>query len=188
MNKRNIKNQNAFKHTVKSNNDDNMGFTLEDNLDKMYKNSAEKPKAEEDPGIKMWEERKNEVDNLEKELITAINNGKIKFTYDPKIKGNHVFISTIIVYSRIYPPPFDIFLIAVEGKNMIDYKTATYAVKYLNNYYILKENTFPMFHSLTVDIKKVTKEEIETEIEKYKANSKYRLIEDKPGREYFAYK
>ena len=71
---------------------------------------------------------------------------------------------------------------------MIDYKTATYAVKYLNNYYILKENTFPMFHSLTVDIKKVTKEEIETEIEKYKANSKYRLIEDKPGREYFAYK
>ncbi len=172
---------------MKNNNDDNMGFTLEDNLDKMYKNGAEKPKAEEDPGIKMWEERRNELDNFKKELINAINSNKTKFNYDPKIKGNHVSILSIIIF-RAYPTNFDIFLIAVEGKNMFDYKTATYAVKYLNNYYILKENTFPMFHSLTVDIKKATKEEIETEIEKYKTNSKYTLIGDKAGRDYFAYK
>lgn len=165
-----------------------MKFTLKDNLDKMYKNSAEKPKAEEDPDIKKWEEKKNEIDNLEKELITAINNGKIKFTYDPKIKGNHVFISTIVIYSRIYPPQFDIFLIAVEGKDMFDNKTATYALKYLNKYYILKEITHTMLHSLIVDIKKATKDDIEKEIDRYKTNPKYKLIGDLAERQYFAYK
>lgn len=166
-----------------------MGFTLNDNLGKMYKNSDKKPEIAEKQGNTVAEETKKEIDNFKNQLLNAINTNERKLVYVPKIKDRYVSISTILVYNRVYPLNlrFEIFVIAVEGKNMFNCKTGTYALKYLNNYYILKENK-PVFHNLTIDIQNVTEDEIEKEIDKYRANKKYKLIEDIAGRQYFVYR